>query len=292
MDTAPSSRSGRDAPSAIPPARPDRVHRHSCADAHDPSRPSLNPITEVHTRTSTLSRGGLACLLVLASAVLSLPGCQTARLPLPETLSTAERMPVSGRQGFRIKQRLRFGPYQAHRVTRSGTQGRDRGTTETARETERRQTYAFTLREGEQDYLYVACHASLARVLIETGVIDLHPADESALYCNLQPLDDASAAWELDLRETLGRPLAGTLSYRDVRIDVAGTNRLERGLPMGSTTGYDFRDGDEAVGAVEVINSGAVWLGENLGPERRRLLAASAAALLLHEDLRESLESL
>jgi hypothetical protein len=221
--------------------------------------------------------------------MLSLSGCQTARMPLPDTLAAAERMQVSGRQGLPIERRLRFGAYEAHPVTRSWTRGRDRGGTLTARQSERSQTYQFTMHEGGDAYWFVACRAWVQSVRIDLGVVDVHPADESALYCNLQSVTDRLTAWELELREDRGRPLTGTLKLGRAGLDIAGTNRLEGALPMGGTTGYELRAAGSVVGAVEVINHGAVWLSPDLDPERRRLLAAAAAALLLLEDLYETM---
>jgi len=61
-------------------------------------------------------------------------------------------------------------------------------------------------------------------------------------------------------------------------------------LPAGQTTGYELRSGDRVVGAVEVIGGGAVRLRPELGATERAVLAATAAALLLLEDLRATLE--
>jgi hypothetical protein len=45
----------------------------------------------------------LGILLGILIGMLLFPGCRTARMPLPETLAATERMPVSGRQGLRLK---------------------------------------------------------------------------------------------------------------------------------------------------------------------------------------------
>lgn len=239
--------------------------------------------------TSRSTAAFLPAIAALLLAAVSLGGCQTARLPVPDSLVTAERLAVSGRQGLQLRQRLRFGSYVAHPINRSWTRGRDRGATLAARQLERRQTYRFTLQDSDVEYWFVACHASAQSIRIDLGVIEAHPADESALYCNLQSATDRLAAWELELQERRGRPLAGTLELGDTRFDVDGTNRLEGALPMGSTTGYEIRSDGDVVGAVEVINNGAVWLSPDLDLEQRRLLAAAAAALLLLEDLYETI---
>jgi hypothetical protein len=241
------------------------------------TRPSRGPYAQ---HAATLG-------ILLATLVLS--GCQTARIPLPETLATAERMPVSGRQGLRLKgQTLSFGPFKAHDMARSWTRGRDRGGAR-ATHSERGQSYRFSLREGDQDHWHVACQATLTRATIDAVLVDILPTDESALYCNIQSVDRATTAWELVLRESRERPLTGTLTLGENRVDVVGTNRIERSLPLGQTTGYELREGGSAVGAVEVMNSCAVWLRGDLDPDRRRLLSAAAAALLLLDDLRETL---
>jgi hypothetical protein len=231
----------------------------------------------------------LGILLGILIGMLLVPGCRTARMPLPETLSATERMPVSGRQGLRLRrQNLSFGPFQAHGVARSWTGGRDRGGSR-ATHSSRRQSYRFSLREGDREYWHVACQATLTRVTVDAVLVDILPTDESALYCNIQSAEDASTSWEMVLRESHERPLAGTLTLGNQRLDVVGTNRIEDSLPLGPTTGYELREGGSVIGAVEVINKGAVWMRGELDPERRRLLGAVAAALLLQDDLRETL---
>lgn len=224
-------------------------------------------------------------LVVVIMAVLMAPGCHAARMPLPEGLAAAERLPVSGRQGLSPGTRLRFGSFEAYPVTRSWTRGRERGATPMATERERIQTYEFSLREDGAEPWFVACRASLRSVRIDAGPFQVHPSDESALYCNLRAVGDAQIAWELELEERHGRPLAGTLSLPPTRLSIVGTDRVEGALPTGLTTGYEIRAGADVLGAVEVINGGAIWLRHEPDPERRRLLAASATALLLLEDL-------
>jgi hypothetical protein len=234
------------------------------------------------------SKGPLLTLVLLSASLLA--ACQAARMPLPDDLAEAERLVVSGRQGLRLNQRLRFGTYETDRVSRTSTRGRDRGT-EAAQQRDRRQSYRFTLLENGQAYWFVACEIRLTNVRLDLVVVDVHPTDESVLYCNVQSLADPARAWELDLRERRGRPLAGELVSGGERLDVVGTNELHGSWPGGSTSGYQFRAGQDVLGSVEVVNRGAVWLSRDLDPERRRVLAAVAAALLLLDDLREPLAS-
>jgi hypothetical protein len=233
---------------------------------------------------------GLGALLALAMMGAPLAGCSAARMTPPEGLGAgeAERLAVAGRQGFRLNQRLRFGDFETDQVNRSATRGQERGATQAAQERQRRQSYRFTLREEGQDRWFVACEARMEEVRIDLGVVDLLPTDRSGLYCNLQPVGRAASAWEMDLREQRGRPLRGAITLGEERIEVVGTSRVAGALPMGTTTGYELRAADRPVGAVEVLNSGAVWLRRDLDPDRRALLAAAATALLLLDELRQT----
>jgi hypothetical protein len=232
---------------------------------------------------------GERALRVLAAVVVLLPasGCRTARMELPETLVTEERMAVSGRQGFAMRRRIRFGSFETTPVRRSWTRVRERGASSSAVQLDRRQEYSFVLREDGAERWSVSCLSTLRAFVLQAGGIEARPSNESALFCNVQSLADATLAWELQLAERHERPLAGALSRGGERLAVVGTNRSPHGLPLGSTTGFEIREGDRPIGAVEVINSGAVWLPGGVGPERRSLLAAVAAALLALEDPRD-----
>lgn len=229
-------------------------------------------------------------LLVAAPLLLllALAGCQTARMPVPDTLSAAPRMVVQGRQGLRINQRLRFGPFEAHEVSRSWTRGRGLQVL-TVSENRRRQRYAFTLRESGQDHWRVECEVTLLTQGLEAGGVEITPINRSRLECQLQSLADPSERWNLELAERHERPLAGAVRGGGRALEVQGTNRLDHGYPTDRTTGYEIAERGRHLAAVEVINSGAVWLQPDLDPAQRSLLSAVAAAMLLLEDLRESL---
>jgi hypothetical protein len=231
--------------------------------------------------------GIAAARLTFGLALLSggASGCQVARMDLPESLAGVERLEVRGRQGLSLRQRIRFGEYETSRVSRSWTRVRDRGATSTARQHDRRQEYRFILSEGGVERWSVSCLSTLRAFVLEAGGVEVRPSDESALFCNLQSLQEPEIAWELQLREQHERPLQGVLSRGGERIAVRGTNRSQGPFALGSTTGFELGDSGSAA-AVEVINSGAVFLPATLTPERRSLLATAAAALLALEDPR------
>jgi hypothetical protein len=218
-------------------------------------------------------------------------GCALAQMPVPESLAASERMTVSGRQGLRINQRVRFGSFEAHDVKRSWTRGSDRGGESATRST-RVQEYRFNVRSGQEDRWFVSCRHEVEVMTVRTSVVDLSPVDRSALYCNLHPLTGEAPedAWEMELRETRDRPLSGSLRGRTDTLSVSGTNRVDRALAMAETTGFEIRDDERALAAVQVLNKGAVWLPSDPAPVRRDVLAAAAAALLLMDELKDGID--
>ena len=86
--------------------------------------------------------------------------------------------------------------------------------------------------------------------------------------------------------------LRGVMMEGATRIDISATHKLDSTpLKVRRPTGYILRIGGRPVGAVEVINAGTVWLADSAGPETRSALAATAAVLLLYQDIIEMSES-
>lgn len=219
-------------------------------------------------------------------AITVLSGCSVRHIPIPDGLAASERMPVRGRQGLSIGQRIRFGPYQTDRIDRSWTRGSgyERGAVS---ETRRRQSYRFQLTGTDgADAWRVRCEAGLLVGAIDLQFVTIEHTSRSGLVCALAPAD-GGAPWTLQLEESRGRPLAGTLQSGTEAIDVVGTDRVVGGLSPGMTTGYHLARGDEPFAAVEVLNAGMVWLRPGLTPAERNLAAAAAAALLAMQELRD-----
>jgi hypothetical protein len=225
--------------------------------------------------------------LTLAGIML-LSGCQAARMPVPDALSATERLPVQGRQGWKIKEHVRFGAYQAHTIDRSWVRGSDLQVL-AYDGSKRKQHYTFLLREGQTDRWRVSCQAFLRRQALSSGGLDVELKNRSELECWFFSVDTPTEEWHLTLTERGERPLNGTLSKGSTMLEVEGTRALQQGLRADATTGYQILDAGQPIGAVEVVNDGAVWLRDEARTERRGVLPATMAALLLLEDLRAHL---
>lgn len=230
-----------------------------------------------------------ARLHYLIVILVLLPACQAARMPLPDDLTTGEHWTVQGRHGWKLRETIRFGPYEAASVRRSWTRARERGTDVVERR-ERRQYYSFALREGGADLWLVKCETALEQGTVRTPIVDLDLRNRSRLSCALTEAG-GSETWLLTLNEDRERPLAGSLENEASTFLVRGTSDLQKSLPSVSTSGYYVASGDRVVAAVEVVNRGSVTLLPSLEPSTKSLLSAASAALLLLEELRPAAEA-
>lgn len=232
----------------------------------------------------------LAFVIIPAAALAAF---KEAAMRLPDDLGEAERLAVSGRQGWKLTERLKFGSVTVHDVTRSLTKGSDLkfGADKLAfyEGSKRRQTFGFLVSDNGILTWRGAAATNLHRRAVERG-IEIELRNKSGFSATLTSATHPETVWTLELTESSERPLKGTLKRGDRVIDVEGTNRLAgTRLPLGETTGYTFRDGGTTQAAVQVINDGAVWVADNLAEDQRGPVLTAISALLLFEELRPTL---
>lgn len=234
----------------------------------------------------------LRLFLALALVTPAFAKLKEAAMRLPDNLAGVERLPVQGRQGWKLLERLEFGGFAVHGVQRSLSKGGDLGLSVPGLAYEgskRRQTFLFKLSGADSSPWRGAAATNLRRRALDVG-FDIELRNKSGFMALLSPDARPDDIWTLDLTEKGERPLAGTLSRNDEVIDVRGTNRLSGTfLPLGETSGYVFESRGKPVAAVEVINDGAVWLSTELDPAQRAPVTAAISALLLFEELRKTL---
>ena len=223
-------------------------------------------------------------LFLPACAVLFLVGCRSAQMPLADEFTGAQRLDVEGRQGFKIKENLRFGTFDAVEIDRSWVKGSDLQIM-MYEGNKRFQRYNFLVREAGQPRWRVECEAFLRERTVTVRTVDIDVVNRSSLTCQASDEGSASTTWSLRLTEREQQALTGTLEGAGSPIYIAGTKELAGGLPGETESGYTISNAAGPVAAVEVVNNGAVWFLEDQGPPED-ILAAAAAALLLLEDLR------
>jgi len=215
---------------------------------------------------------------LLLISLLALGGCATMRMPVPEALSTAPEWRVESRS-YRSS-RLRFGPFEAHRIA---YRERQRGGILDAVTGKRewQQEYSFLLRDSasSEDLWRVRCdHRDVERGVRVRGVrIELD--DRASLECSVNPPDDPSDPWALALRRSGDRMPRGELRRGEAEYEIRG--EAVGGEPCCSPSGYTLWKDQALVGMVDRNDRGAVRITPSLDHEETALLAAVASALLI-----------
>lgn len=226
--------------------------------------------------------------LFLAALPVAGAKLKPAAMRLPEELAATERLPVTGRQGWKTLQTVSFGDFHVHDVNRSFTRGGDlqflfyKGS-------KRRQRFDFTVAEGGVDTWKGQAETNLRRRALSFD-LDIEMRNKSGFATRLTSIEHPEEVWTLDLKEKGERPLEGTLAWGRQSIAVKGTRKLAgTPLPLDVASGYTFEHAGRVVAAAEVMNDGAVWLSGELAPSLRGPVTAAISALLLFEELRPTL---
>jgi hypothetical protein len=214
---------------------------------------------------------------LLTLALLALGGCAPMRLAVPEPLAPAPEWRVQTR-GWR-SDRMRFGPYEAHRID---FRERQRGGILDAISGKRewQQEYTFLLRDttAAADLWAVRCdHRDVERGVSVRGV-RLQLDDRASLECALNPPGDPSDPWTLRLGRSGDRMPRGELHRGESEYSVRGESA---GDGCCEPTGYELWKGDALLGMVDRYDRGTVRITPSLPAAETGLLAAVSAALLI-----------
>jgi hypothetical protein len=222
-----------------------------------------------------------------ASLALLLAACGPSRPPIPLELAAGETLPVKRKVFILFSgEKLDFGPFAVADVHRDDDQSlnvQDYPMITTMAS----EAYSFRLDgapEAEWSGTCLSSSERLSRVprfgkVRERGY-------RTSLRCDLRAAD-SGAAWLLSLDETdtSGSILRGILSDGRSSLEVEGTREREGRRPNREFhTGFEIREGEQALGEVIRSRREQVLLQSGLEAEEKSALAAAAAALLLYRD--------
>jgi hypothetical protein len=228
---------------------------------------------------------------------------------MADNMAMATELPVKGRQGLLINQKLTFGEFKTGKVHRSWTKGHDvnLGPYEAiwVKYSDRKQTFRFTMSDEAGNNAETFCIAktnaedwsignnpnSIPNLMIE--VLGLDGPSDNTFAAEIFMKDEA-APWrlQLDIQEAQrnSQKYVGYLAHgRDeyytlhpvTKVDVNGKKRA---IPMGSA-GFEIKSkSGVSVAAVSLIDAGKVYISST-EPKEKLLLANACAALLLHQSL-------
>lgn len=203
-------------------------------------------------------------------------------------------MPVTGRQGFGLSESFRFGPYHVsdvHRGWRVTTSWGILGYGSSKSE----QPFEFRLSAHDVAIRQAHCatgvrwkEVKLNNFMDTGGALEWELSSHALFTCEFS-LPDKKESWKIVMKqETRNLVMDGLLAHGATRIFVKETRELEGGAwPLTEATGYRFYRNQDLVGAVDVLNQGAVWMKKDLSSDMRGAVAAAASALLRYRDLKD-----
>ncbi|KIX12953.1 hypothetical protein [Dethiosulfatarculus sandiegensis] len=230
-------------------------------------------------------------ILLTVLACLIFGGCTPAHMALESGFKQkADHMPVKGRQGFNFQESFSFGPYKAANVQRGWTHSTAWGFLG-YEDFSAEQDYQFELINQQGKTWQVNCALGVRQKLIQTllgdnkGSFTWEISRHGNMACTILQ-GDKTNSWRLVMARSTGETALNGLLFSNVKtIQVKGSNRLAgSSITLSDPTGYFFKQAGGIVGAVEVINQGAVWLLPNTENSRDPMAAASAA-LMLYQDI-------
>lgn len=233
-------------------------------------------------------------LLASLAGVLVLSSCSVPPMAVESSFKQqAEELPVAGRKVLKPNGDFTIGDYKVanvHRGWRRGSGFNILGYDNVKAS----QKYEFSLQDakgGGEWYVFGASRLHEKNLKSNNGItIQLAPNRE---YYSSYFTSPESGQWQLVTvdpghyfarKEFEGQVTNGRMLYQ-----VKPVYKFEgKALPPGDILGYEFRDGNEVVGAVQVVNNGKVWIRPDLPQDTRMVLASAAASLLLYDKLKDN----
>ncbi|MCX2741948.1 hypothetical protein [Pontibacter anaerobius] len=241
-----------------------------------------------------MKKGLLAAVL---AGVLALQGCSVPHMAMESSFrQQAQELPVEGRKVLKPNGNFLIGGYTVANVHR-GWKNSGGFNLFGYEYVKSRQRHEFSLMsaQGTTWYVFGASRLHEKNLKSNNGIsIRLSPNLEYYASYFTSP---ESGQWHL-LTADPGhyqdrRRFEGELSNGSTVYTVAPVYKFEgKTLPLPDIVGYEFKNGTEVLGAVQVLNNGKVWLQPNLTEDTRMVLASTIASLLLYEKLHDTNTSL
>jgi hypothetical protein len=229
---------------------------------------------------------------MILTAVLALAGgCQLAQMQVSPPLDGVPAVPVKGPLVRKWSDPIRFGTWYTTSVYEGDTDwrpGRSAAVPElSVQKLSLDRAYRLVL-AGAGAAIRAACLTRLDATTYGHTTFDRGAArGEPLLRCTY----DGATTGSLELFETatLGDTLAGHVDF-DARWNIRSVDRMEGSRSEGMIVGYEIRNGEAVIGAIQTVNRPQVWIAPSLKPLEQDRVAAVFATLLLYRPLQDALE--
>lgn len=227
--------------------------------------------------------------LLAAFLLVLLGACADYNIKIDQDMrAEAQMMPVKGRQGLRINQKVSFGEFYTSRVRRGWTA---------------KYNVPFMLRfQGAQEKLSFSQFDAQGNEAIISAVGKFRSTELPILggyfgiplkYKNYfagniylpkteQMFDFVVYNPEANFRLL---PTSGLLKSPGFEVEVVGVTQLDdRKVWNIDNLGFEYKAEGRSVGAVQIFNNGKVWIRNGLPEEQKLVLAALSTALMIRNN--------
>ena len=233
--------------------------------------------------------------IISALFLVVLVGCKTPQMYVAPTLKNeSETLSVKGRLGFHIGRRLSFGEYTTSKVKQGWVKGYDIPFFVRFQGMKEKLSFQQFNASGQMAEVYsVGKFRSTEMPFIRADFNII--LKEKNHFTGTVILNGGQDVWEFLLYNPDGESLkgakAGFIKNNYEEIEVEGVTQLENGNNFSSKFwGYEFIHHEEAIGAVEIVNNGKVWIKNDLPADLKLVLASLSSSLLLRTSLEERIE--
>lgn len=227
---------------------------------------------------------------VLAVFLMVLLGaCADYNIKIDQDMrAEAQMMPVKGRQGLRINQKVSFGEFYTSRVRRGWTtkynipfilrfQGAEEKLSFSQFDAQGNEAIVSAIgkfRSTELPFLGGYFGIPLNYKNYFAGNIYLPKTEQTFDFVVYNP--------EVNFKLL---PTAGFLKSPEFEVEVQGVTQLDdRKVWNIDNLGFEYRAEGRSVGAVQIFNNGKVWIRKGLPEEQKLVLAALSTALMIRNN--------
>jgi hypothetical protein len=241
--------------------------------------------------------------LLFSALSVSFTACRTAEIPVREELkNNATPLAVKGRQGFQIGQVLSFGEYHTSKVDRGWT--RSYSIPFVAHFSGAREKLSFQQFGPNTSTAHVAFVSRFRETELSPlrDYFSLSVKNRNSFAGGIE-LSGSGESWEFVVHQadgwgnTLKNNTRGFIRSKadHLQIDIVGIRELEgtsKLMTQMDVYGYEFQLDGKVIGAVSTVNSGKVWIRDNIHPELKLVLASVSSGLILRYNMKEARDDL
>lgn len=241
--------------------------------------------------------------LLIGGVMLSLMACSTPEMLLDDQfVSQSVVMPVEGRQGLLLNQKLSFAQYHTDGIRRGWTKSSDLDLFIIGLE-RAKEKYSFRIADENAQAYQVWCASKIQGVEIPLSrfINGAAPSSARDFFSFVVQTKDIFSATLLNDQERMpwylvvanrddfrkrGKYVGVLTDNQNQTIEIVPVRKLQNQKTVGmDIVGFEFHENDQVIGAVEVLNRGKVWINKGVASDRKLLLAAASTALLLQNEL-------